>query len=370
MPTIANNYLVSVIVPIYNAEPYLKQCLESIVDQSLRAIEILCIDDGSTDQSLSIMRTLASQDTRIRVIAKPNQGYGATCNKGLDEARGEWIAIVEPDDWIEQDMYSNMLAFADTLSCKPDIIKTPYWRILMPDTPEQRKVNCSYRNRISPERQPFPIREASHLLEHHPSVWSALYRKNFLDDQGIRFHEYPGAGWADNPFLIDTLCQTNLIAYLDTPYYCYREETLEKTALFTRQNTLLPLARWNDMMDSLERLNISDKGVLLAHNRRGFTYLRSIREEVDLNNPDLNAEMVRMFARMDTDLVLFDPQISPSNKRLFAELLGLPNPSPKIIPYAWYLIKQGFYNLKNIGLLCTWKMMRIHLKKRRNREGR
>lgn len=106
--------LVSAIVPIYNAEPFLNQCLKSISSQTHKNLEIICLNDGSTDESLSIMQAHAAQDSRMRVIDKPNQGYGATCNRGIEEASGQWIAVVEPDDWIEPGMYAGMLAFATT----------------------------------------------------------------------------------------------------------------------------------------------------------------------------------------------------------------------------------------------------------------
>ena len=104
--------LVSVIIPIYNAEPYLNQALESVEGQTYKNLEIICLNDGSTDNSLDIMRAHAARDERIVVIDKHNQGYGATCNRGLDESHGEWISILEPDDWIESGMYSDLLALA------------------------------------------------------------------------------------------------------------------------------------------------------------------------------------------------------------------------------------------------------------------
>ena len=124
--------LVSVIVPIYNAGPFLEQCLDSIVGQTHKDLEILLLNDGSTDDSLATMQRYAAQDGRIKVIDKQNQGYGATCNRGLKEATGTWISIVEPDDWIEPGMYADMLAFAEKFTEQGtplDIAKTPYWRI-------------------------------------------------------------------------------------------------------------------------------------------------------------------------------------------------------------------------------------------------
>lgn len=365
----ASQPLLSVIVPIFNAGPYLEQCLDSILSQTYRNLEVICLNDGSTDDSLATMHAYASRDDRIRVINKQNQGYGATCNRGLAEAQGTWISIIEPDDWIEPTMYADMLTFANTFDLPLDIVKTPYWRIWMPDTPEQRKLNCSYRSRIKPNRQPFAIAQAAHLLTHHPSIWSALYRTSFLSEHDIHFREFPGAGWADNPFLIETLCQTNRIGYLDTPYYCYREETPEKSKGFARNNTLLPIDRWNDMMDVLEKLNVTDESILRAHNSRGFTYLSGILEEVDLSNSKLRKAATDMFERMNIDLVLGDPEISPGCKRMFAELRGLPQPQVSALPYTWGLVKQGCYNLKNVGPSYTWYTLKNYFSKKEKRDG-
>ena len=365
--------LVSIIVPIYNAGPYLEQCLDSIVGQTHKDLEIILLNDGSTDDSLATMRRYAENDGRIKMIDKQNQGYGATCNRGLAEATGTWISIVEPDDWIEPGMYADMLAFAAKFADKGtplDIVKTPYWRIWMPDTKQQRKLNCSYKDRIHPPKQPFAIADAAHLLCHHPSIWSAIYRKSFLDERNIRFKEIPGAGWADNPFLVETLCQTDRIGYFDTAYYCYREETPEKSKNFAHSNTLLPLERWNDMMDVLERLGITDERILRAHNSRGFTYLSGIIDEVDLTHDDVREAAKHMFERMDADLVFSDNEVSPGMKRLYAGLRGIPCPKINPLPHMKGLVGQGVYNLKNTGVVNTLFATKNYLVKRAQREGR
>ena len=129
---------------------------------------------------------------------------------------------------------------------------------------------------------------------------------------------------------METLCQTDRIGYFDTAYYCYREETPEKAKNFAHTNTLLPLERWNDMMDVLERLNVTDERILRAHNSRGFTYLSGIIEEVDLTHEDVRAAAKHMFERMDANLVFTDDEVSPGMKRLYADLRGIP--CPKINP--------------------------------------
>lgn len=364
-----DNPLVSVIVPIFNAGPYLDQCLLSIENQTYPNLEIICLNDGSTDDSLRIMEQHKSRDRRIIIIDKQNQGYGATCNRGLEESRGSYISIVEPDDWIEPEMYLSMIACASVFDEKIDIVKTPYWRIWLPDTPRQRKLNCSYRRRVNPPSQPFTIGDAAHLLAHHPSIWSAVYRRDFLNQRGIRFKEIPGAGWADNPFLIETLCQAHTIAYFDQPFYCYREETPEKAKAFAQRNTLLPLERWNDMTDVLERLNVTDERILRAHNSRGFTYLSGIIEEVDLSHDHVREAASTMFERMSPELVLSDPEISPGCKRMFCDLRGLPKPKIDRISYVRGLLGQGIYNLKNTGVRNTLFATTNYLAKRKKRVG-
>ena len=208
------HHKVSVIVPSMNVERTLDAALSSIERQTYPDIEILALNDGSTDGTLAVMQAHAARDPRIRVIDKQNEGYGATCNRGIDMAEGDYIAIAEPDDWIEPAFFADLLAFADTLEGPVDVIKSAYWRVFDQDPEHTMKVPCAYKGRVHPRHQPFAIAEAPELLLHHPAIWSALYRKEWLDEKRIRFMEIPGAGWADNPFLIETLCQTQSIAYI------------------------------------------------------------------------------------------------------------------------------------------------------------
>ena len=108
-----NHELVSVVIPIYNAEGTLDECLASIEAQTHRELEVVCVNDGSTDASARIAREHAARDGRIVVVDKPNEGYGASCNRGVATARGTWVAIVEPDDVLPETAYEDLLACAD-----------------------------------------------------------------------------------------------------------------------------------------------------------------------------------------------------------------------------------------------------------------
>ena len=117
---------ISVIVPVYNVEWYLEECLDSLVSQTCRNIEFICLDDGSTDRSPQILERYAGRDKRIRVIHKENEGYGKTMNKGLELATSPWIGIVESDDFIRADMFEKLYAAA--AGSQADIIKCNFYK--------------------------------------------------------------------------------------------------------------------------------------------------------------------------------------------------------------------------------------------------
>ena len=99
---------VSLLIPIYNVERYLPECLDSAVGQTLMDIEVICINDGSTDSSPEIISRYAAKDDRIKVIDKPNSGYGCSMNLGLQEATGEYVGILESDDFFEPDALESL----------------------------------------------------------------------------------------------------------------------------------------------------------------------------------------------------------------------------------------------------------------------
>lgn len=100
-----NEELVSVIVPVYNVEKYLEKCLESIINQTYKNLEIICIDDGSPDNSIDILNRFAEKDNRIKVIKQENKGLGATRNVGINLSKGKYISFIDSDDWIDKHMY-------------------------------------------------------------------------------------------------------------------------------------------------------------------------------------------------------------------------------------------------------------------------
>lgn len=343
--------LVSVIVPIYNVEKYLDQCLDSIEAQTHRNIEVLCINDGSTDGSPDIIRAHAEKDPRVRMVDKKNGGYGEGCNMGLDLAKGEWVSIIEPDDWIDPTMYEDMLAFAASFDGQIDIIKTPWTDVRYWNDPAKQKLRPStMQGHVKTSSRPFTIAEETTLIEMHPSIWSALYRRGFLEERGIRFPEYPGAGWADNPFLIETMCQAEAIVYLDKAYYNYRSDLPGSTKNHkTADAVTRPFERWIDMMGIIERLDITDERILKAHYLRGFNYTFGAIYDDGWDNPLVQEGARRVFSLMRPELVADIPNLAPHRKEFFYDLMGLPMPEFSRAPWRRHLIEQVGYTLRDEG---------------------
>ena len=134
---------VSVIIPVYNVEEYLEECMESVIHQTLKEIEILCVNDGSTDHSLQILEQYAKKDDRIRIISQENSGYGKAMNCGLDAATGEYIGIVEPDDYVPLNMYEDL--YGKAKEEKLDFVKADFYRF----TTEKNGNKKLYYNHLS-----------------------------------------------------------------------------------------------------------------------------------------------------------------------------------------------------------------------------
>ena len=309
---------VSIVVPCYNVERWVEQALDSVRQNDRARVEFILVNDGSTDGTLEILRRYPGIDERFRVIDKPNAGYGAGVNRGFSEACGRYVGILEPDDYVLPHMYDAMYELAQGWGW-PDVVKSSHWRVLGAGTADERREHALSWHRLHPARQPFVIEECPRLLQYHPSIWSALYRRDWLVDRGIRFREVPGAGWVDNPFLFETLCQASSIVYTDDAWYCYREEAPGSSSATC--DVALSLERWNDMADVVERLGIADQGVLRALYTVGYEYVREAIDRGALK--DGNAELVLgVLRRMRPDVVDRMPYLPLEFKRTYAELTG------------------------------------------------
>lgn len=217
---------VSIVVPIYNVQQYLRQCLDSIVNQTLQDIEIICVNDGSTDRSPDIIREYQAADSRIVVIDKANTGYGNSMNRGFDIAKGEYIGIVESDDYVEPNMFEKLYTMAKKDSL--DVIKSSFYFYYSRPVEKNMKQNIASRimcSRVLCPREDFkaPL-EMSEFFNIKPTIWSAIYRKDFIRENNIRFNETPGASFQDASFNFKVWACANRVRLTNDAYLHYRQD--------------------------------------------------------------------------------------------------------------------------------------------------
>lgn len=212
-------FKISVILPVYGGEQYLEQCLDSVICQTYKNLEIIVINDGSPDSCPSIIDRYASMDKRIIPIHKKNAGYGAAINSGLDVATGDFVAIVETDDWVQPDMFECLV---NAYHKKPNpVVKASFNRLsneVILNT-QSLKHLCPFDSDNLAEITPESSIELF-LLE--SSIWTALYKRDFLEVNAIRFYESPGAAYQDMPFKFITYAASEAITLVNTPVYNYR----------------------------------------------------------------------------------------------------------------------------------------------------
>lgn len=310
---------VSVIVPIYGVEKYLPEAVESVLNQTLTDLEIILIDDGSKDNCPQMIDEYAQKDKRIIAIHKPNGGYGSAMNVGLEKASGEYIAILEPDDYIDSQMYEDLYNIARQYNS--DIVKSSYYDNLQsPQKTRIRKIR--WYNGI-PEDESFTIKEYPYFLYYHPSIWSCIYKKEFLDKNNIKFKEAPGSGWTDNPFQVQTMCLAQKINYTSNAYYYWRRINYNESD--DLKDYTVPFERSNEIHQWLQDNNINDENILANLYKREFAYINIVLGIKNLTNKqDCYERIKRMLQNMDLDIILTNIHINKFEKKQYFKAIKNP----------------------------------------------
>lgn len=209
---------VSVVIPVYNVENYLRLCLDSLINQSLREIEIICVDDGSTDSSPEILREYAARDARIQIISQKNGGPGNARNHGLSIARGNYTAFLDADDWFERDMIMAMLNTARKTKSDITICRAERFDDL---TGQALDSAWMLKERYLPGLVFSPGEIAEHLFQFtYGMVWDKLYSTLFLKNKGLVFPALCCA--EDTAFVYKSLLVAERIAVLPEVKVHYR----------------------------------------------------------------------------------------------------------------------------------------------------
>lgn len=201
--------MISVIVPVYNVEELLPRCLDSIINNTFQNLEIICIDDGSTDKSLEILQHYKEQDKRIKVYSKSNEGLSSARNEGIRHCTGDWVAFVDSDDWLHKEYFSTLLTIQNSKDY--DIVVGSFLRTTDFNSMDYRIGNYSVKELDS-------VAFIS-LQETKVYVWGRIYRRNLVKDiwfdknQKIEDVAYNMAVAMRNPELKAAYVELKLYAY-------------------------------------------------------------------------------------------------------------------------------------------------------------
>jgi glycosyltransferase involved in cell wall biosynthesis len=213
-PMKESELLISIIVPVYNAEKYLRQCVESVLKQDLKNIELILVDDGSTDSSLQILREYENQDSRVKVITQHNQYAGIARNNGLSVAKGKYIHFLDSDDYVTQHGYHDIIQFLNKNN--PNIVKFGNYAY---DDCTGKFINDKWVN-MGRIKQEFYGRAINIFDNYHMIIsytpdnpWSGIYKKDFLDKKKIRFDNLQCCN--DTSFFVTCLIKSQDIHYYD-----------------------------------------------------------------------------------------------------------------------------------------------------------
>ena len=210
-----NNIKVSVIIPIYNVEKYLHRCLNSVINQSLKDIEIICVNDGSTDSSLSILENYKSKDNRIIIINQKNLRLAAARNNGMKIAKGEYISLIDSDDYIQNNFLENMYNTAKNNNA--DIVCSRVKEFIDDKYQDENYVNWwSFYNKYS---NILIKPEDKYGIIYSCAVWNKIYRRDFLNLNNIWFYE--DLYIEDVPFTHITAILSNKIVLVNNTHYYY-----------------------------------------------------------------------------------------------------------------------------------------------------
>ena len=255
----------SIIIPVYNVEKYLEECLDSVLNQTLKETEIICIDDGSTDNSLNILKEYSKKDKRVKIITKENGGQASARNLGIKEAQGEYIAFVDSDDFIEPEMFEKLYTKSkdnklDLAMCKialydneTEEINTLAWYYMLGVFRDFKKDVFSHKD------------TKEFTCEISVTPYNKIYKTSLIKDNNILFPE--GLIFEDEKFFYDVYLRAKRVSIVDEFLYYYRTN---------RKGSTVDIAKESDYTDLItifkqiretfkETKNYEDYKVLLAN---------------------------------------------------------------------------------------------------------
>ncbi|MGN1420917.1 MAG: glycosyltransferase family 2 protein [Eubacterium sp.] len=318
--------MISVIVPIYKVEKYINQCVDSIISQTYRDLEIILVDDGSPDNCPSICDEYAKQDIRIKVVHKENRGLMSARQAGLKVATGDYIGFVDGDDWIEPDMYESFAELIEKYNPDMAVCEFFYSSPNNKDVSNQ-SLNKPFYNKSDLQSEVYPTMLFTgeyYNFGVNPCCWSKVFKKGLLEKNlynvttDIRMGE-------DAAFTYPCLLEAESVCYVNKPLYNYRinpesmtnsyDSRLEDTILIPYDILKSCFEKYNDrqLMSQLDNylfylLNIMIRNEVSQNNKKGSAEIRKT-----IGKFVYNPEVITVLKRLDISSL-------PFRKKLVAKL--------------------------------------------------
>jgi len=324
---------VSIIIPIYNVEKYLSRCLDSVINQTHKDIEILCVNDGSTDSSEKILGQYQKLDSRIKIINQENGGLSVARNTGLDYVTGDYILFVDSDDYISSVLVEKSLGNALKNNSKVVFFDYMSGRLDYSDA-----ISFSTKDYFQYENKTFSIdtMDAKSYKIIPCAVWSKLYKTSFLKDNNIRFVE--NLYYEDFPFWAEVYTKAKRMTYLPIPLYYYNTErknsimhhTGEKSfdAIISYDKVIQILKTsgyWEKCKDSVNLLIATSalakfEQILPEYRLRFYNELKRFSEEVDYTTYDND-----LYKNYEKDNMKKFVSLKTSDYDKFCRIMGVEN---------------------------------------------
>lgn len=217
---------ISVIIPVYNVEKYLRKCLDTIILQTYTNLEIICINDGSTDSSEQILNEYEQNDSRVIVVNQENSGQSAARNKGLEIATGDYISFIDSDDWVSLSLYQKFIDSLNSLNSSVDIYlfnaQMHPIKLSLLDISEKNMFNIK-KWKIQNDKLLYSVDDCSNPFDANMSACNKIYKKSYLDSLNLKFEE--NLIFEDKVFHFESFLRTKKIYINNEPLYHYRQHS-------------------------------------------------------------------------------------------------------------------------------------------------
>lgn len=269
---------VSVIIPVYNAQKYLEKCLNSVVSQTLKDIEIICVDDGSSDSSPDILQSFAKKDSRVIIKRQKNLFAGAARNNGMETARGKYFVFWDSDDFFEKNALEVLYnkcekERADMCLCAAYCVDGKTGRRAVDET--------FLKKRFLPKESVFSIETAPEYIFNMASntPWQRMFRADFIREHGIRFQNLRHAN--DTYFSLMATYYAKRITYTEKPLVNYRINNSESVTGKTSDAPLCAYEAYAAVFDEITKLGISEKAMQSFYSKLLSGLLRELMTQTD-----------------------------------------------------------------------------------------